>query len=850
VAAIKELPDVILSDYSMPRFNGLRAAEILRESGLSIPFILISGTVGEDVAVEAMKHGATDYLLKDRIARLGSAVQRALEQHRLLAERERAEKSLALFRMLIDRSIDGIEVIDPETGRFLDINETTCRRLGYNREELLSMKVTDIDTGVVSPVTWAQHVEEIRRSGSKTLQSHHRRKDGSAFPIEISVRYVKLDRDYLIAAVRDITERRQAEQALRESERRFREMLENVELIAMTLDENGVVTFCNDHLLRLTGWKREEVIGQDWFARFIPESEKKLKKLFFDNITVGAVPHHHENPIMTKDGRLRKIVWNNTSLRDAAGNFTGLASIGEDVTERKRAEQALQESEERFRQLAENIHEVFWITDPAMNEMLYVSPAYEKIWGQSCHSLYQAPQNWLAAIHPEDRERIHQAATTKLKSGGYDETYRIIRPNGAIRWIHDRAFPISNAAGEVYRIVGTAEDVTKNRELEEQFRQSQKMEAFGQLAGGVAHDFNNILAVIQLQAGILREEQDLPPALRDFATEIEKAAERAANLTRQLLLFSRRQKMQPRDLNLNEVVTNITKMLNRIVGEDIRMQVRYWPQPLFVHGDAGMLDQILMNLAVNSRDAMPNGGRLTVEVSTMEFDGLSVLQSPRARTGTFACLAVTDTGSGIPAEVLPKIFEPFFTTKDVGKGTGLGLATVFGIVQQHHGWIDVHSDVGLGTIFRIYLPLSPANGKPETSETDHRPVPGGNETILVVEDELQLRALIKQSLTRLGYHVLEVEYGSKALDVWRRHKNEINLIITDMVMPGGMSGKELGEQLLRERPDLKIIYTSGYSPDLFAKDFDIREGDNFLTKPFQVHKLAETVRSRLDSTKA
>lgn len=849
LAGIKELPDVILSDYSMPHFNGLRAADLLRESGLSIPFILISGTVGEDVAVEAMKHGATDYLLKDRIARLGSAVQRALEQHRLLAERERAERSLALFRTLIDRSIDGIEVIDPETGRFLDINETTCRRLGYSRDEMLAMTVMDIDTVAVSPATWSQHVAEIRRTGFRTIEGQHQRKDGSIFPIEISVRYVTLDRDYLIAAVRDITERRQAEQALRESERRFREMLENVELIAMTLDKNGEVTFCNDHLLQLTGWKREEVIGKDWFTRFIPQRDKALKSLFFDNIAAGTVPHHHENPIMTKDGRLRQIVWNNTALRDAAGHFTGLASIGEDVTERKRTEQALHESEEKFRQLAENINEVFWMTDPAKNQMLYVSPAYEKIWGQSCHSLYASPQNWLASIHPEDRERLLQAAVTKQKRGDYDETYRIIRPDGAIRWIHDRAFPISNAAGEVYRLVGTAEDITENRQLEEQFRQSQKMEAFGQLAGGVAHDFNNILAVIQLQAGMLREEQDLPPAHRDFATEIEKAAERAANLTRQLLLFSRRQKMQPRELNLNEVVTNITKMLNRILGEDIRMQVRYWPQPLFVHGDAGMLDQILMNLAVNSRDAMPNGGRLTIEVSTMEFDALNVLQSPRARTGTFACLAVTDTGSGIPPEVLPQIFEPFFTTKDVGKGTGLGLATVFGIVQQHHGWIDVHSDVGLGTIFRIYLPLSPANGKTEAPDTGSRSVPGGNETILVVEDELQLRALIKQSLSRLGYQVLEAEHGSKALDLWRRHKNQIHLVITDMVMPGGMSGRELGEKLLHERPDLKIIYTSGYSPDLFAKDFEIREGDNFLTKPFQVHKLAETVRARLDSHK-
>ena len=719
LAAIKELPDIILSDFSMPHFSGLRAAELLRASGLNIPFILISGTVGEDVAVQAMKHGATDYLLKDRIARLGSAVQRALEEKRLRTDREQAEKSLALFRVLIDRSTDGIEVIDPQTGRFLDINETTCQRLGYGRNEMLSLTVMDIDTIVVNKSNWAQHVEGIRQAGSKTLEGRHMRKDGSTFPVELNVRYVRLDRDYLIAVVRDITERRRAEQALRDSE-------------------------------------------------------------------------------------------------------------------------------EQFRQLAENITEVFWITEPGTRGIIYVSPAYATIWDRPCTSLYESPLSWNDAIHPEDQPRIQDAFAALERSREYNETYRILRPDGTIRWIQDHAFPLRTPAGNVYRVVGTARDITDNRLLEEQYRQSQKMEAIGALASGIAHDFNNILGIIMMQIGLLREERDAS-LIPEHAEEIERAAQRAANLTRQLLLFSRRQVAQTRDVNLNELANNISKMLHRTLGENIRLQLNYAPVAPIVHADQGMLEQVLLNLTVNARDAMPNGGRLIIGVSIVEFDALSAMQSQHARAGNFACIAVTDTGTGIPPEIKARIFEPFFTTKEVGKGTGLGLATVFGIVQQHHGWVDVHSDVGLGTIFRIYLPLSTATKADEINDISGRTIPGGNETILIVEDEPQLRALVKQSLTRLGYTVLEAAFGKQALVVWQNHKRHVHLVITDMVMPEGMTGRELGEILLGDRPDIKIIYTSGYSSDLFTKDFEMREGDNFITKPFQVQKLAETVRFRLDS---
>ena len=411
--------------------------------------------------------------------------------------------------------------------------------------------------------------------------------------------------------------------------------------------------------------------------------------------------------------------------------------------------------------------------------------------------------------------------------------------NDELRLLDELAVDISFA-------VEVSQRETERLKLEEQLRQSQKMEAIGQLAGGVAHDFNNILAVIQMQAGLLRVERNLPPTQTDYASEIEKAAQRAANLTRQLLMFSRRQTLQPRNLDLNDIISHITKMLQRVLGEDIRIQIKYASQPLFINADAGMMDQILMNLTVNSRDAMPKGGQLIIETSAVEFNKLTAAQSTHARPGSFVCLSVSDTGSGIPLETLPRIFDPFFTTKDVGKGTGLGLATVFGIVQQHQGWINVHSIIGQGTTFRVYLPRLAHAAEKKTTPLSPESVRGGNETILVVEDDPALRAVVQNALSRLGYRVIEAPTGITAVNVWRQNRTEISLLLTDMVMPDGMNGKELAEQLQRENPKLKVIYTSGYSADIAGEDFPLEDGVNFLAKPFLIQKLAQTIRECLD----
>jgi CheY-like chemotaxis protein len=300
-------------------------------------------------------------------------------------------------------------------------------------------------------------------------------------------------------------------------------------------------------------------------------------------------------------------------------------------------------------------------------------------------------------------------------------------------------------------------------------------------------------------------------------------------------------------LDLNETIATTTKMLKRMLSETIEMQLKLAAQPLFLHADAGMLDQVLMNLCVNARDAMPGGGQLAIETAGVELDELAVSQCVQARPGSFVRLSVSDNGGGIAPEILPQIFEPFFTTKDVGKGTGLGLATVFGIVEQHQGWINVYSEVGQGTTFRIYLPRLTGKVVIKSAPTALTALRGGNETILLVEDDPALRVAVRKALSQLGYRIIEAPTGIKALEVWQENRDEISLLLTDLVMPDGMSGKDLAQRLLRENPKLKVIYMSGYSAEVVGKDFPFTEDVNFLTKPFPAQKLAETIRDRLDA---
>ncbi|MGA2175980.1 MAG: ATP-binding protein [Verrucomicrobiota bacterium] len=399
-----------------------------------------------------------------------------------------------------------------------------------------------------------------------------------------------------------------------------------------------------------------------------------------------------------------------------------------------------------------------------------------------------------------------------------------------------------------------ATDITERLNLEAQLRYSVKMEAVGQLAAGVAHDFNNILTIIQGHADLLHQFPGLPAACEKSARQIAAAAERASQLIKQLLMFSRKQVMQQRCFDLNEIIQNLSPMLRGLAGEHINFLFDAAPNLPALYLDVGMIEQVLVNLVLNARDAMRSGGQLTLSTSQQTLEPVSSVLNPEARPGHFVCLKVADSGCGMDAQTLSHLFEPFFTTKGPGKGTGLGLATVYGIVKQHQGWVVVDSQVGVGSIFTLFFPSAaiPANAVTRAPVQEQGMAQGppvlarGDETILVVEDEPALRELVVNILELCGYRICQARTGVEALGVWERHKGEIDLLLTDMVMPEGMSGRQLAERLQAERPGLKVIYTSGYSPGMAGKDIALLEGFNFLAKPYPPSRLAQVVRECLD----
>ena len=599
LAALREeTPGLILCDFVLPHFGGLAALDLALAACPAVPFIFVSGSFGEEPAVEALKRGAMDYVLKQRLDRLVPSVQRALTE-----------------------------------------------------------------------------VSERRR-------------------------------------------RREAEVAQHDSEALYQSLVESLPQNIFRKDLEGRFTFVNGNFCRALGRPAAEILGQTDAAFFPPELAAQYRA---DDASVVAT-------------------------------------------------------------------------------------------GRQLERLEQHEQ--------ASGKRIH---------------------------VHVVKHPLRDAAGRVVGIQGSFVDITERKHLEAQARQAQKMEAVGQLAAGVAHDFNNLVTVIRCNAELLLMQAALEPADRELLDQITKAATKAATLNRQLLTFSRKQAIELRSLNLNDITSGMMKLFQRVIAENITLDCRLAPGLPPILADAGMLEQVLMNLVVNSRDAMPAGGRLTISTAPALVNEEDPAHNQDVRPGQFVALSVADTGTGMTPEVQARLFEPFFTTKEPGKGTGLGLATVFGIVKQHEGWIEVASEPGQGTTFRILLPVSATATapQPETS-VDSRPQKGTG-TILVVEDEADLRRLTRAILRNAGYTVFEAASGPQALAVWDQAGGQVDVLLADMVMPGGLSGRELAEQLQARRPGLKVIYMSGYTDEFATADFVLRNGSRFMAKPFNSAVLLQTIQEALAS---
>jgi PAS domain S-box-containing protein len=574
---------------------------------------------------------------------------------------------------------------------------------------------------------------------------------------------------------------------------------------------------------------------QAWADRIHPSDREMVLRKFHEIRESGATTYRDQYRYLRPDGRVGVMDDCGYIERDAEGNPTRMLGAMRDITDEREAERALRESEERFRQIAEAIREVFWLTDLETGRPLYVSPAFEAIWGRSIATLAHQPFVFIESIHPDDRPRVVDGVQRLLAGEEYEETYRVVRPDSSMIWVHDRATPIRDSRGKVVRASGVTTDVTAQRQLEEQLGFAQKMESMGRLASGIAHDFNNLLGVILACSSFAREK--LPPD-SDADADLEAvltAGNRALELTSQLLAFARRVPHTTTTFDLNELLRKFEPLARLLLGGGVVLECRFDPHPSFINADPSQIEQVIANLAVNARDAMPHGGRLTIETSGTRVDARPDRTSIGLGQGEYVRLVVRDTGTGIPRELRYRIFEPFFTTKPAGEGSGLGLAISYRIVEQAGGRIAVvDSERGGGTCFEVLLPR--AASEPV--------VAGPNEptiqdlTVLFAEDDPALRAVGTRMLEKNGIRVMSASDGLEALRLALRHPGSIDVLVTDIVMPG-MTGPELATKLQEERNGLRVVYTSGHPepPDL------PRGPDNvFLQKPYREGELLQVIR--------
>jgi len=857
--------DVCLVDYRLGAKNGIDLLRTALEKGYQAPIILLTGQGEREIDLEAMKAGAADYLVKGRldpgllersiryaIERKRAAAQAAAEQMRLaafgtevglaLTQRDSLEAILRRCALAMVRYLNGalarIWIFDAEEKTFrLQASEGPVSEAEKNssQQPKVTLSLETIANG--QPILINQAVGDPRIQDQAWVK-----REGivayAGYPLMLEERVVGLMSLFSCNPLSESTlqemasvangialciESKRSAEALGASEFKYQSVVENIQEVIFQVDRVGCWTFLNPAWTSMTGFKLKETLGTRLSDYIHPEDRERHWELLQQLIARTQSFSRDEIRFLAKDGSFRWVeVYAQPTLDDHAMGASGTLR---DITENKRSEAEIEKLAAFVRCNPDPVMEL-----AADGSLSYLNPAA----GDMARSLQlQKPE----ALLPAEAVSI---ARECLRLGRSKLRHEISIKGRTLCWSF---FPIIGS--QVVHCYGS--DTTERLDLEAQLRHAQKLESIGQLAAGVAHDFNNILTIIQGHSDRLLAQCAGEERITEPLRQVSAAANRASSLTRQLLMFSRKQVMQPRVLDLNGVLGNMGKMLHRLLGEDIAVELKCAEGTLAIEADAGMIEQIIMNLAVNSRDAMPKGGQLLITTTTGEADDSYVKAHPEARSGRFVCLSVKDTGCGMDEQTQGRIFEPFYTTKEVGKGTGLGLATVYGIVKQHQGWIEVTSAVGAGTTFQVFLPRS-AKAPEIIAEHAAAPaiVPGRKETILLVEDEPMLRELAKIILSDYEYQVLEASTGAEALRVWEAHHGQVDLLLTDMVMPEGMNGRELADKLKLRKPALKIIYTSGYSAEVMGAE-SVQRNIRFLQKPYPPPQLAQAVRECLDA---
>ena len=869
--ALKELllhrHDICLLDYRLGPFTGVELLRSAIAQGCQIPFILLTGNGEFTVDMEAMEAGAADYLVKNRLdsnsmersiryamQRQSAAARAAFDQARLAAFGAEIGFNLACSDPLdailsrcakamvryLDASVAQVFTWDPARAGFVPRASATLS--GDARPDQMPPLSARLDLDLLTggkPAIIRQRPGDLT-GGDPELVPRESLVSFAAHPLVLEGRLVGLMSIYAARPLSDqvceemssvanglalCIQRKLSDEALGVSEDKFRSVVENIREVIFELDASGRWTFLNPAWTAITGRDVKTSIGTCFWEHLHPDDRAHSRESFQQLMRGQSRNCHQEKRYLGSDGKIRWVEFHAEAIVVGESPVTGASGRLTDVTARRLAESQIAKlaAFPRF-----NPNPVLEFA--ADGTLSYANDATRNL----CTLLGQVdipdilPANSAAIVREcllTGRDKLRESMTLN---------------NRTIIWSFFHV-----ATSQVVHCYGA--DVTEVLNLEAQFRHVQKLECVGQLAAGVAHDFNNLITVIQGYSDLLLAKPGTDSKTSSALNQIGGAARRAAALTRQLLLFSRKQVIKSERLDVNGVLQGLAKMLPRLLGEDVVLETNWAPELPRIQGDAGMIEQVVMNLAVNARDAMPQGGQLSLTTKLVEVGAAHAALSTQARPGTFICITAADTGCGMDAKTMEKIFEPFFTTKGVGKGTGLGLATVYGITQQHQGWVEVSSEVCVGTAFKVFIP-SAGPGDSATAKESPRSdfVRGGQETILVVEDEAVVRELAREVLKSYQYRVLEASSGTEALRIWDEQDGEVDLVLTDIVMPDGLNGRELAEKLIDRKPNLPILFTSGYNSELVDQVMDENVGC-FMAKPYSPPQLAARVRSVLDA---
>jgi two-component system cell cycle sensor histidine kinase/response regulator CckA len=766
-----------------------------------------------------------------------------------ISRRKRAEAALAegqaQLELIADTAPAYIVQCDAER-RYTFVNRAYAGRFGLTPDQVVGKYVWDV-VGERGYASFKDRMDEVLA--------------GRRVEYEMEIPYDSIGARYihcayapyfgsdgtvqgLVAVITDIGERKRAEASVREQEALLRTILEALPVGVWVMDKDAEITYANPTARRIWGappllHPREWGQFKAWWpdGRPLVREESPVRKMLRD----GVPQLNLEWDIETFDGQRKSILSANVPLRDAGGTIMGAVSINVDVTEHRQAEAALRETDARLKLAQGAAGLTIWEWEPDTG-MTSFTPEFIALYGLPPDTPPWTYEEWRERIHPDDRDRVIEeldAALAGIRS--YDTEYRVLWDDGSVHWIAARGQMLPDVAGRPRRMIGVNFDVSRRREAEHQLRQLDRLETVARLAGGVAHEANNQMTVVTAAATFILRREDLPDTVREDAMHIRQAAERTAAITQQLLAFSRRQVLQPRVIDLNASIRGFEAIIRRTIGEDIRLRLALPAELGRVRIDEGQLQQVLLNLTLNARDAMPSGGTLSLETRELAVQGPSTeSHGIRIRPGPYIELCVRDSGVGMDARTLAHLFEPFFTTKGVGRGTGLGLSTVYGIVKQSNGYVYAESAAGLGTSLRILLPVATDPMSPHPGSR----VAGGQgrgETVLVVDDEPVVRSMMMRSLREAGYVVLEAEDGRTAVARAASHAGPIHAVVTDLAMPG-MRGRELARILAQGRPEIRVLFVSGFAGEEVERLGLLEAGRPFLSKPFDPELLLDRVR--------